>query len=88
MNRAIDTLDFWADRFIAAGARVLMTFDRFMELSESRRERMLARAAEWRDLQNAQERQLHEAAWHGQALINPFHHKPRRAWFRAGRAHK
>ena len=88
MIRAIDSVDYLADRFIATGARVLMTFERFMELNDARRERTLARAAEWRDLQNAQEHQLREAGWHGQALINPIHHKPRHAWFRAGRAHK
>ena len=88
MRRAIDPVDYWADRFIAAGARVLMTFERFMELSHARRERLLARAAEWRDIQNRQERQLQDAGWHGQMLITPIHHKPRLAWFRAGRRHK
>jgi len=84
-------LNYWAERFIAEGAREVMTFEEFMALSAPLRTRRLhALSLTAHELQERMERQLPDATFHGHALIDPFHHgirKSRHAWFRNERNH-
>jgi hypothetical protein len=85
------TLDFWANRFISAGLRVVMTFEQYMRLSPAlreRREQLMLQAEAMMALRI--QRDCPDAALHGGALIEPFHHGKRRLrqpWFRNARNH-
>lgn len=85
-------LNYWAERFIAAGVVAAMTFEAFIELPVPMRERRIQQttALDALLLQERLERQLPDAGWRGNALIDPFHHgirKRRNAWFRNDRNH-
>jgi hypothetical protein len=85
------TIEFWGDRFVAAGLRAVMTFEQFMTLSPPMRERrsQLLLDAEIRMAREI-ERQFPDAALHDGALIEPFHHgkfQLRKPWFRNDRNH-
>lgn len=77
MRIADETLDYWAERFIAASLADAMTFDAFMRLSPALRERRIAHAQAIRQMQHACERTLPDAALHGDRVIDPLHHGPR-----------
>ena len=79
-----EQIDYWADKFISAGLRSVMTFGAFMELSVPMRERRLYHAAQAAVIQERFDRSTPDAALHGPRLIDPFRHAPRsyrRPWF-------
>lgn len=81
---ADEQLDYWAERFIASGLRVVMTFGAFMDLNVPLRERRLSHAAQATFLQEGIERRFPDAALHGHVLVDPMRHgkrELRRPWF-------
>lgn len=77
MTHPDETLDYWADRFIAAGLADILSFEQFMSMSPALRER---RIEQLRVAREAQQRIGHDppdAALHGDRLIDPMHHGPR-----------
>lgn len=85
------TLDFWAERFIAAGLAAVMTFEQYMQLTPALRERrgLVMLDADAR-MSRRLDREYPTAALHGSALIEPIHHGTkqfRRPWFRNNRNH-
>lgn len=79
-----EQLDYWAEKFIGAGLRSVMTFGAFMKLSVPMRERRIHQAAQAAVIQERFERAIPDAALHGAALIDPMRHGPRsykRPWF-------
>jgi len=77
-----ETLDYWADRFVAARLAEVMSLDQFLALSPALRERRIAQHREVRHLQGAMERDLPDAALHGDRLIDPWHHAEPRVYRR------
>lgn len=79
---ADETLNHWADRFIDARLAEAMSFEQFLTLSPALRERRITQHREVRHLQGALERDLPDAAMHGDRLIDPLHHQAPRPWRR------
>ena len=85
------TLDFWAERFIAAELRAVMTFEQYMQLTPALRERrgQLMLSADT-SVQLRVERECPNASLHGDALVEPVHNRTgefRRPWYRNNRKH-
>lgn len=74
---ADETLNYWADRFVAARLAEVMSLEQFLTLSPALRERRIAQHCDVRHLQGAMERDLPDATVHGDRLIDPLHHDPR-----------
>lgn len=84
-----ETLEYWGDRFVASGLRVVTTFEDFMQMSPPLRNRRLVQCAQVRVLQERIERRLPDAGLRDSVLVDPIHHGKRVNrkpwWFRAYR---
>ena len=77
MRIADETLNHWADRFVAAGLAEVLSLEQFLALSLPMRERRIEQVHEIRHAQQAIDRALPDATVHGDRLIDPLHHGPR-----------
>ena len=84
-----ETLNYWAERFIAAGLADVMSFQQFIELPAALRERRIAQADLIRIAQQCVGPEPPDATVHGDRLIDPMHHGAREfrrpSWFRRPR---
>lgn len=84
MTHADAQLNYWGNCFIATNLADVMTFEEFMTLSPTLRERRVAQMDVVRHVQHRLDRPLPDASLHGDRLIDPMRHGLRRYrnnWF-------
>lgn len=85
-----ETLDYWADRFVAANLADVMSLEQFLTLAPALRERRITQFRDARHVQRTADRAMPDAALHGDRLIDPHRHgvrEFRRSFFWRRRHH-